>query len=66
MDVQIAKLNDGGRQAAQTDEVVQRIEKLAQDSAAQLESALKHKVAFAEDVVKLERDRTQLGDFMRV
>ena len=65
MDVQIAKLNDGGRQATQIDEVVQRIEKLAQDSAVQLESALKHKAAFAEDVTKLERDRTQLGDFMR-
>ena len=65
MDVQIAKFNDGGRQAAQTDEIIQRIEKLAQDGHAQLESGLKHKAAFAENVAQLERHHTQLGDFMR-
>ena len=35
MDVQIAKLSEGARQAAQTDEIVQRIEQVAQDSGAQ-------------------------------
>ena len=65
MDVQIAKLNEGARQAAQTDEIVQRIEQVAQESGAQLESALKSRADFAQDVAKLEQDRTQLGDFMR-
>ena len=48
-----------------TDEIVQRIEQVAQESGAQLESALKSKADFAQDVAKLEQDRTQLGDFMR-
>ena len=65
MDVQIAKLNEAARQAAQTDEIVQRIERVAQESGAQLEAALQSKADFAQDVAKLERDRTQLGDFMR-
>ena len=53
MDVQIAKLNEGARQAAQTDEIVQRIEQVAQESGAQLESALKSRADFAQDVAKL-------------
>ena len=65
MDVQIAKLTDGGRFAAQTEETVQRVEKVARETADQLESACKNKEEFAGDLAKLERDRTQLGDFVR-
>ena len=65
MDVQIAKLTDGGRFAAQTEETVQRVEKVARETAEQLESACKNKEEFAGDLAKLERDRTQLGDFVR-
>ena len=65
MDVQIAKLQDGGRQAARTEETVERIERLARDATAQLEAAVAAKDALSLDVAKLERDRGQLSEFIR-
>ena len=65
MDVQLAKLQDGGRQVARTEETVERIEKLTQETATQLEVATKAKEALTLDVVKLDRDRGQLSEFMQ-
>ncbi len=65
MDVQIAKLQDGGRQAAQTEELVGRIEQLARDTQAQLQTATQSKEQLSTDVDRLGRDREELAEFMR-
>ena len=66
MDVQIAKLQDGGHQAVQTEELVGRIEQLATDTQAQLEKATKSKEQLSTDVDRLGRDREELAEFMRM
>jgi chromosome segregation ATPase len=65
MDVQVAKLQDGGRQAAKTEETVARIEKLAAEMEAQLEAATKSKEELSTDVARLGRDRESVAEFMR-
>ena len=41
MDVQIAKLNEGMKQAAKAEETIGRIEKLSQETGTQLDTAAK-------------------------
>jgi DNA repair exonuclease SbcCD ATPase subunit len=65
MDVQINKLNEGGRQMLRTEEDLARIEKLAADTSAQLESATKAKEALERDVVRLEKDSGTAMEFGR-
>ena len=65
MDVQIAKLQDGGRQAAQTEELVGRIEQLTRDTQAQLETANASKEQLTTEVARLGRDRAELATFTR-
>ena len=65
MDVQIAKLQDGAHQAAQTEELVGRIEQLATETQAQLEVATKSKEELSTDVDRLGRDREELAEFIR-
>ena len=65
IDVQIEKLQDGGRQAVQTEELVGRIEQLATDTQAQLEMATKSKEQLSTDVDRLGRDREELAEIMR-
>lgn len=65
MDLQIAKLTDGAKQAARAEETVERIEKLVRDTGVQLDAALKAKDAFAQEISKLERDKSSLADFVR-
>ena len=65
MDVQIAKLNEGSRQAARTEEMIERIEKLSRDVTGQLDGATKAKEAFANEVARLDKDRTSLTEFVR-
>jgi DNA repair exonuclease SbcCD ATPase subunit len=65
MEVQIGKLNEGSKQAAHTEEIVERIEKIARDVTGQLDTALKAKETFTLDVARLERDRSTLTEFIR-
>lgn len=65
MDVQIARLNEGSRQAARTEEMIERIEKLARDVGGQLDTALQSKEAFALEVARLDKERGSLTDFVR-
>ena len=65
MEVQVTKLQDGGRQAVRTEETVERIEKLARDMAGQLETGMKAKDALTLDVARLERDRGTLSEFIQ-
>jgi chromosome segregation ATPase len=65
MEVQINKLNEGGRQATRTEELIDRVDKLAREVGGQLDSGLKAKDAFASDLARLEKDRAALTDFVR-
>ena len=65
MDVQVAKLNDGARQAAQVEETVTRIEALAEETGGRLEQATQSKEAFTRELETLEQGRAQLTDFVR-
>lgn len=65
MEVQINKLNEGSRQTTRTEELIDRVEKLAREVGGQLDSGMKARDAFATDLARLEKDRVQLTDFVR-
>ena len=65
MEVQVQKLNEGSKQAARTEEMIERIEKLAREVGGQLDGALKAKEGFALDVARIEKDRTAMTEFVR-
>ena len=65
MEVQVAKLNEGSQQAGRTEEIVDRIEQLSRDVTAQLERGTEARDAFAGDLLKLEKDRVALTEFVR-
>src|SRR5947199_1776037 len=65
MEVQISKLNEASRQATRTEELIERVEKLARDTGGQLDSGTKARDAFTLDLAKLEKDRVSLAEFVR-
>jgi len=65
MEVQITKLNEAARQATRTEELVERVEKLSREVTGQLDTGAKSRDSFALDLVKLEKDRAGLTDFVR-
>ena len=65
MDVQIGKLNEGSKQAAQADETLSRIEHVSRAVMAKLEQAQKTKEAFFGDLTKLEKGRVELCEFVK-
>ena len=65
MDVQIAKLNEGAKQAAQADETLDRIEHVSTEITAQLEQAQETKDAFSADLDKLDKGRSALTEFVK-
>jgi chromosome segregation ATPase len=65
MEVQINTLNEGSRQAARTEELIDRVEKLSREATEQLDLGTKARDAFAMDLGKLEKDRGALTDFVR-
>src|SRR5438309_5441343 len=65
MDVQIGKLNEGMKQAAKAEETIGRIEKLAQETDAQLDSAAKIRQQAERDTIKLTKDAGGLLDAVR-
>ncbi|MCA1650172.1 MAG: hypothetical protein LC753_07770 [Acidobacteria bacterium] len=65
MDVQITKLNEASRETTRTEELIERVEKMSREVAEQLDAGAKARDAFALDLVKLEKDRTSLTDFVR-
>ena len=50
MEVQINKLNEGSRQAARTEELIDRVEKLSREVGGQLDAGIKARDAFAMDL----------------
>src|SRR4029079_6675994 len=65
MEVQINKLNEGSRQAARTEERIDRVEKLSREVGGQLDAGMKSRDGFAADLARLEKDRGMLTDFVR-
>jgi uncharacterized coiled-coil DUF342 family protein len=54
MDVQIAKLAEGNKQGAKTEETLGRLEKLAQEMNGQLDAATAARDGFAREIVRVE------------
>src|SRR5262245_53454637 len=66
MDMQIQKLNEGNAQMVSAEQVLARIEKVAQETAAQLESATTSKDAFGAEVARLDQRASAAADAVRV
>src|SRR3989442_1367103 len=65
MDAQIGKLTEGMKQAAKADETIGRIEKLGQDTSAQLEAAGKARQEAERETNKLTKDTGLLLEAVR-
>ena len=65
MDVQVNKLNEGTKTAARVEETVERIEKIARETAAQLDAGVTAKEAFGLELSRLDKERASLADFVR-
>ncbi len=64
MDEQIARLGEGMRQAAQAEETVGKVEKLAKDASGRLDAGAAAQQAFARDVAKLDATRKSLAQMV--
>src|SRR5207237_9689609 len=65
MDVQIAKLTDGLRQATKAEETIGRVEKLAESTGQQLEAASKTREDAERDRIRLTKEATALLESVR-
>src|SRR3989442_2697741 len=65
MDVQMGKLNEGMKQAAKAEDTISRIEKLAQESTTQIDTAVKLRQEAERETVKLSKDASSLLDTVR-
>src|SRR5262245_9304379 len=65
MDVQIGKLNEGMKQAAKAEDTISRIEKLAQETNAQIDNAAKLRQEAERETVKLTKEASTLLDSVR-
>lgn len=64
MDLQIQKLDEGSKRAAQVDAALNRIEQVSAEISDQLEGAQKTKLEFAQDLAKLDKNRSELSEFV--
>src|SRR4051812_7316717 len=65
MDVQIGKLNEGMKQAGKAEDTISRIEKLAQETNAQIEAAAKLRQEAERETTKLTKDAGSLLETVR-
>ncbi|MCX6538867.1 MAG: hypothetical protein NT151_08035 [Acidobacteria bacterium] len=65
MDAQVTKLNEGLKFVASAEETAERLERLARETTAQVDAAMKAKDAFQQDLARMDRDRGVLTDFIR-
>src|SRR5262245_43480184 len=65
MDVQIGKLNEGMKQAGKAEDTISRIEKLAQETNAQIDTAAKLRQEAERETVKLTKDAGTLLEAVR-
>ena len=65
MDVQIDKLNEGSKQVARAEDTVARMEKLAQETTAQLSAATTAREEFAREFARLDKDSRALSEYLK-
>jgi chromosome segregation ATPase len=65
MDVQINKLADSHKQVQKTEETLARMEKLAHETEAHLESAMSTRDDFSREFARLERESRTLAEYLR-
>ena len=65
MDVQINKLTEGHKQVQRAEETVARMEKLAQDTGAELQVATTAREEFTREFARLEKDSRSLSDYLK-
>ena len=65
MDVQINKLTEGNKQVQRAEETVARMEKLAQDTGAELQVATTAREEFTREFARLEKDSRALSDYLK-
>ena len=65
MDVQIAKLNEGSKHLSQAEDTVARMEKLAQDTTAQLSAATTAREEWTREFARLEKDSRGLSEHLK-
>ena len=65
MDVQIAKLHEGSKHLSQAEDTVARMEKLAQDTTAQLSAATTAREEWAREFARLEKNSRGLSEHLK-
>jgi chromosome segregation ATPase len=65
MDVQIAKINEGSKNLARAEETVGRMEKLAQDTTAQLSHATTAREEWGREFARLEKESRTLSEYLK-
>jgi chromosome segregation ATPase len=65
MDVQIAKVNEGSKNLARAEETVTRMEKLAQETTAQLSAATTAREEWGREFARLDKESRALSDYLK-
>ncbi len=65
MDVQIAKLNEGSKQVARAEDTVTRMEKLAEETHAELSAAAAAREEFSREFARLDKESRTLSDYLK-
>jgi chromosome segregation ATPase len=65
MDVQIAKLNEGNKNVARAEETVTRMEKLAQETTAQLSAATTAREEWNREFARLDKESRGLSEYLK-
>ena len=65
MDVQVAKLNEGSKNVARAEETVARMEKLAQETGAQLSAATTAREEWGREFARLDKESRGLSEYLK-
>ena len=65
MDVQIAKINEGSKNLSRAEETVTRMEKLAQETSAQLSAATTAREEWSREFARLDKDSRALSEYLK-
>lgn len=65
MDVQVAKLNEGSKNVTRAEETVARMEKLAQETSAQLSAATTAREEWSREFARLDKESRGLSDYLK-
>jgi chromosome segregation ATPase len=65
MDVQVAKLNEGSKNVARAEDTVARMEKLAQETLAQLSAATTAREEWSREFTRLDKESRGLSEYLK-